>query len=102
MYSDQEIEKEIVDKGLTAPRITPDILDGMITASAYHVFPTTTMTVCCLTLTNGFNTIGHSSCASPRNFNAEIGKAIALRNAKQEIWALGGYLLKEKLFQGNM
>ena len=40
---------------------------------------------------------GESACASPENYNAEIGRKIARENAKQKIWALEGYVLKNKL-----
>lgn len=101
MSDDQAIEQEIQDKGLTAPRLTPEHIDGMIVSEAYHVFPDSCLTVCCLTLKNGFNTVGHSACASPENFNKELGEKIARRNAREEIWALEGYLLRETLYSAK-
>lgn len=100
--SELQIEKEIQAKGLTAPRLTPDLIDAAIVGEDYHVFPGTMLTVCCLTLKNGFTVTGESACASPENFNAEIGKKIARGNARDKIWALEGYLLKEKLFKGEV
>lgn len=93
----QEIERVIREKGLTAPRITPDRINSVIIGEAYHVFPGTTLTVCCLTLSNGFTVTGESACASPENFDAELGKKIARDMAKQKIWALEGYALRERL-----
>ena len=95
--SEEAIEKEIVEKGLTAPRLTPDLIDATIADEDYHVFEKTCLTVCCLTLQNGFTVTGESACASPENFDAEIGRKIARENARNKIWALEGYLLKEKL-----
>ena len=100
--SELQIEKEIQAKGLTAPRLTPDLIDAAIVGEDYHVFPGTMLTVCCLTLKNGFTVTGESACASPENFNAEIGQMIARGNARDKIWALEGYLLKEKLFKGEV
>ena len=97
MSDDQIVENAIRTAGLTAPRITPEDIDASIADSAYHVFPGSQLTVCCLTLKNGFNVVGHSACASPENFNEKIGQQIAFRNARQEIWALEGYLLKQEL-----
>lgn len=91
------VEKEIREKGLIAPRINPDMIDSTIKAEDYHVFPGTTLTVCCLTLKNGFTVTGESAAASPENFDKEIGEQIARRNARNKIWALEGYLLREKL-----
>ena len=97
MTSDKMIEEEIQEKGLTAPRLTPDIIDSKIKERSFHVFGETCLTVCCLTLTNGFTVTGESACASPENFNAEIGEKIAFENARNKIWMLEGYLLKQKL-----
>ena len=99
--TDSQIEKEIQEKGLTAPRVTPELLDEVIVSEQYHVFPGTTFTACLLTLKNGYTVLGESACASPENFNAEIGRKIARANAKNKIWALEGYLLKQKLFDAK-
>lgn len=98
MSDEQAVEQEIKDKGLVAPRITPKDLDDAIAHIDYHVFPRTMLTVCCLTLKNGFTVTGESACVSPENFNAEIGRKIAFGHARDKIWPLLGYLLKDKLF----
>lgn len=96
MTSD-DLEKELQAKGLNAPRLSPTIIAEQIVSEDYYVFPNTTMTVCCLTLRNGYNVIGESAAASPENFDADIGKRIAKDNARNKIWALEGYLLRSKL-----
>jgi hypothetical protein len=98
MSDDQIVEAAIQTAGATAPRITPDEIDNAIVDTQYHVFEGSMLTVCCLTLTNGFNVTGTSACASPENFNKKIGEQIAFRNARQEIWVLEGYLLKQSLY----
>ncbi|MBL8209031.1 MAG: hypothetical protein JNM09_32840, partial [Blastocatellia bacterium] len=50
---EQAIEAEIQAKGLNAPRLSPEKIDAVITGEDYHVFPGTTLTVCCLKLRNG-------------------------------------------------
>jgi hypothetical protein len=99
--SAEDIEAEITRKGLIAPRITPDDIEHAIKAVDYHVFPSSTLTVCCITLVNGFNVTGESACASPENFDAELGRRIAFQNAKQKIWALEGYRLRSELAAGR-
>ena len=81
--NDETHEQEIQRKGLTAPRITPADIDAAVVSEAFHVFPGTMLTVCCLTLRNGFTVVGESACASPENFDKEIGERVALANAKQ-------------------
>ncbi|EEF78975.1 Gp49 family protein [Methylophaga thiooxydans] len=96
-----EIENEIQKKELNAPRLTPDMLQAVIKSEQYHVFEGSQLTVCCLTLQNGFTVTGESACASPENFDAEIGEKIAYENAKNKIWQLEGYLLKQKLHEAG-
>jgi hypothetical protein len=104
------IEQEIQAKGLTAPRVTPADIDANISeqytftaASALKGTPGESspscklLTICVLVLKNGFTVTGESACASPENFNAELGAKIALGHAKDKIWALMGYALKSKL-----
>ena len=95
--NEQALEAEIQAKGLNAPRLNPAMIDATITGEAYHVFPGTTLTVCALTLRNGFIVTGESAAASPANFNEMIGRQIARENARGKIWALEGYLLRERL-----
>ena len=111
-------EQLIQEKGLTAPRITPDELqanivsehyftasDGVTGATGLHKAVITDsnpesldlLTFCVLVLRNGFTVTGESACASPENFNAEIGRKIARQNAEQKIWPLMGYHLKQQL-----
>jgi len=92
-----QIESEIQAKGLNAPRLTPDLIDAAIVSEQYHVFAGTTMTVCALSLRNGYIVTGESAAASPENFDQAIGRKIARDNARNKIWALEGYLLREKL-----
>jgi hypothetical protein len=95
--SEHELEKEIQSKGLIAPRLTPALIDEAIAGEAYHVFDGSCLTVCCLTLQNGFTVTGESACASPENFDAETGREVSRQNARNKIWMLEGYLLKQRL-----
>ena len=121
--SEQEIERKIQEKGLNAPRLTPDLIESVIVSEHYFTgkegelgsykmnddirvggAPTdksnaalSCLTFCVLVLDNGFSVTGESACASPENFDAEIGREIARDNAKSKVWALEGYLLKQKL-----
>jgi hypothetical protein len=56
------------------------------------------LTFCVLVLRNGFTVTGESACASPENFDEEIGRKIARQNAVAKIWPLMGYALKEQMF----
>lgn len=91
------IENEIQSKDLNAPRLTPQHIDAQIVSADYHVFTGTKVTVCCLTLRNGFTVIGEGACASPENSDADLGRKIAFDNARNKIWALEGYSLRDVL-----
>ncbi len=95
----QQLERYANNVGLNAPRVTPDLLDSIIENEAYYVFPESTVTICLLKLKNGFSVTGESACASPNNFDDELGRKISRDNAKNKIWALEGYLLKQRLFE---
>ena len=122
--NDQTIEQEIQAKGLTAPRITPQGIEaniasehcftasegraGALAAETYagrekpqhedaDLIPLKLLTFCVLVLKNGFTVTGESACASPENFDAELGRKIARQNAVQKIWPLMGYELRSQL-----
>lgn len=90
------VEAEINDKGLDAPRVTPDMLDAEIAGEEYHLF-NGTLTVCCLTLWNGFTVTGESACASPENYDEAIGRKVARANARDKLWPLLGFRLRDQL-----
>lgn len=100
--SEGSIEAELKTKGLNAPRVTPAHIDGTIAHEYTYVVPGTALTICVLTLRNGYLVLGKSAAASPENFDKAIGARIARENARNEIWALEGYLLRERLYQSSL
>lgn len=90
-----QYEEEIQDKELTAARVTPDLIRSKVINEEFYIFPNSQLTVCCLTLMNGFNVTGESACVSPENFDKELGERIAKNKALEKIWPLEAYLLKE-------
>jgi hypothetical protein len=119
-HDEAAIEAEIQAKGKTAPRLTPADIDAQITDEYYLNFgdavealwdkdpaiaplnvpahpAAKTLTICVLVLRNGFAVTGESNCASPENYDAEIGRKIARDNARNKIWPLEGYRLRSKL-----
>ena len=110
------LEREIQAAGADkAPRVTPAALKDEIVSEHYftaadgarmspdgnwpiHSLNTGRLgllTFCVLVLRNGFTVHGVSACASPENFNAEIGRRIARENAEREIWPLLGFRLRD-------
>ena len=113
-----ELQKEI-DAKAVAPRITPADIEANIVSEHYFTAeqgdqqaqedaydgqsvqetasPLGLLTFCVLVLRNGFTVTGESACASPENFDAEIGRKIARQNAVAKIWPLMGYELRSRL-----
>jgi acyl carrier protein len=98
--SSKSTEQMIQESGATAPRLNPQHIEGTIVGELY-TRPTGTLTVCVLTLRNGTLVTGESACVSPENFNEAIGRKVAREDAFRKIWALEGYLLKERLYQAS-
>ncbi len=112
---DSAIEQEIKAKGLTAPRVTPADIEENITSEHYFTAAQAAfggaaplddipaalalLTFCVLVLKNGFTVTGESACASPENFDADLGRKIARANAVNKVWPLMGYALKQRLHQ---
>lgn len=115
---DDAIEAEIKAKGLTAPRVTPADIEANIASEHYFTAddgvngssgdrvrygtsrPLGLLTFCVLVLRNGFTVTGESACASPENFDAELGRKIARQAAINKVWPLMGYALKQRLHEG--
>ncbi|MBN9463457.1 MAG: hypothetical protein J0H00_19780 [Burkholderiales bacterium] len=116
------IEQEIQAKGLTAPRVTMADIEANIIDEVYFTaeqgyqkamseqypdsaaqgnqFPHSglrLLTFCVFVLKNSFTVTGESACASPENFDAELGRKIARQNAIEKCWPLMGYALRERL-----
>lgn len=97
MIDEQNLEEELRDKGLNAPRLTPEIIDSTILYEEYFRVINTTCTICSLVLQNGYVVVGKSAAVSMANFDEEVGRKIARDDAREQIWALEGYLLKSQL-----
>jgi hypothetical protein len=127
---DSAIEQEILAKGLTAPRVTPADIEANIASEHYFtaadgvagaftnaqaaqgrgvypdeigklLVPLTLLTFCVLVLKSGFTVTGESACASPENFDADLGKKIARAAAVNKVWPLMGYELKQRLHEAQ-
>ena len=94
-----ETELKVHQEKIGGKRVTLDALKANIVKEEFHVFPDSQLTVCVLTLQNGFTVTGESACADPAMFNAEIWQKIARENAERKIWPLMGYALKEEMMK---
>ena len=77
-------------------KVTKESIEAKIAKVDYLVLPESTVTLCNITLKNGYSVRGESACVDPRNFNVEIGKGLAYKQAFDNLWPLEGYLLAER------
>lgn len=105
--NDLEIEQKLQLKGLNAPRVKPEDIEANIDhiEIVKHVAKSgQVLRWAVITMKNGFAVTGKPSASvSPENDDEEIGERIAVDNARNEIWPLMGYALKELLYsiKGN-
>ena len=101
----------------TAPRVTPADIENAIVSEHYFTAADGVagegllsigsagyvpgalkqMTFCVLVLWNGYTVTGQSACASPENFDAEIGRRLARQDAVGKVWGLMGFDLRSRL-----
>ena len=103
--NDQQIEQVIQAKGLTAPRVTAariaELMDRIV--YTFDVRPNGSTTTLAHAFLDGnfYLATGVSACVSVENFDAELGKDIAIAGAKaaaeDKLWELEGYALRERL-----
>lgn len=115
------LEREIQAKANKAPRVTPADIEAEIVSEHYFtaeqgafaafdplrgsdIVPPelSLLTFCVLLLRNGFTVTGESACASPENFNADIGRRIARESAVSKVWPLLGFRLRDQLAAGQL
>lgn len=109
-------EDMIAAAGLTGRRVKPEDLEAEIAQELFFTaadgarnqgidayFPSSSpihrLTFCVLVLKNGSTAVGQSSCVSPENFNADIGRKIARENAVSQLWPLLGFRLADRIHQ---
>lgn len=72
--------------------VTPaDINDNIKSVKYFN--PTGTLTICVITLKNGFTVTGESACVDPKKYDKAIGEDFAFQNAFNKAWSFMGYAL---------
>lgn len=102
MNEDTPLADEVLKARLdakVAPRVTEDDIRAKIATVEYVHHETTTL--CIITMRNGFRVIGHSTPASAENYDSGIGQSYAYKNAFSQIWPLEGYLLRQRIADGE-
>jgi hypothetical protein len=91
-----EEAKAVVAKEAMAPRVTETLIKDKIGSVIYLKHEH--LTICIITMENGFMVTGQSAPANASNYNAKVGQTYAYENAFKQLWVLEGYLLREILY----
>lgn len=110
---DKQLEQQIVAKGLTAARVLPADVEASIIYEAYFTPGDAIVrnshdnefyqhhrqvTICFMILQNGHRIVGvNTGPVSMENFDADMGRELARKNAVDQIWPLLGYELRTRL-----
>ncbi|TKW65236.1 MAG: hypothetical protein DI616_16045 [Paracoccus denitrificans] len=95
--AEMKLEDQLQAMGLTAPRVTPAMIDAMIEGVEFHNLSDTHI-ICKLTMFGGrFHVTGESSTVSKENFVQSVGEEIAERKARDQVWPLAGAILANDL-----
>lgn len=103
--------EDLAAKGATAPRVTLESMKARIVheycftvGAAVQALglphmggPLDILTICVLTLDNGWTLVGKSAPASAENFDVAKGQTFAFEDALRQLWPLEGYLLRDRL-----
>ena len=81
-----------------AAKVTEEDVLFAIYDETYTVLPNGRTTICQLTLYNGFTVEGSSACVNIENFNAEIGRQMAKKEAIGKVWHVLGFRLAERQY----
>lgn len=92
-------EAKAVVSTKTAPRVTEQSIKDAIAKVEYVEHGL--LTICIITMKNGWMQTGVSAPASPENFDPEVGKRYAYDNAFKPLWQMEGYLLRQRLHESN-
>jgi hypothetical protein len=77
------------------PKVTKESIEAKIDSVVY--FRHDLLTICLITMQNGFHFVGKAAPASRENYDPEVGKTYAYDDAFRSIWTHEGYLLKHQL-----
>lgn len=110
MTTSLQAGEDLAAKGATAPRVSLEDMKSKISSVHYinagevvlgsdehppHSLDL--LTICLITMQNGFTLIGKSAPASPENFDQEKGRTFAYEDAIRQLWPLEGYALRDRL-----
>lgn len=97
--TDEQLQAKVDALPNPAPRLTPELIQSVIKDETYTRLPDSNVTVCQLTLQNGYKVLGiNMGSVDPANYDQEIGCEYAYKDAFSKIWQLEGYLLAERLY----
>lgn len=99
LLDDAQLQASIDDT--PAAKVTREHIEARIKHLKFSRFAPT-VTICQITLDNGYSVRGESACVNVENYDREIGERIAHDNAFNQLWPLFGFLLAEDQHTGRL
>lgn len=99
MLNDEQLAQKLNE--CPAPRVTKEQIESRIAKTEY-LRVGETVTICNITLDNGFSVRGESACVNPENYDQAIGERIAYDQAFGKLWPHFGFLLSEANFRATL
>lgn len=98
--TDAELQKQADERG--AVFINESKLAASIAKVDFILHPGSQLTICVITMQNGYTVTGESACADPKMFDKEVGEKFAFAAAERKVWPLLGYALKDELHKAGV
>lgn len=85
----------------TPVRVTEEMIEARIATCEFEHKAGTTLTRCTITLDNGFVEEGKSACVDPANFNPDVGRTWAYKDAIGKLEPMFGFMLAEDRYRAT-
>lgn len=97
--SDAELQAQADARG--AVFVNESKLKASIAKVDFIVHPGSCLTICVITMLNGYTVTGESACADPKMFDKDVGEKFAFAAAERKVWPLLGYALRDELYKAG-
>lgn len=92
-------DQEAAANASTPNRVTLDSMLSKVEHVEYwHPSHTPHLTICILTMHNGFVVVGTSAPADAANYDENLGQKFAHEDCIRQLWRFEGYLLRESMY----
>lgn len=100
-HTNEEVEP-VAPPVKPTPKITKEFLEGQIVSMPKYLFPTKRTTICIITVANGTEFIGTSTCAYEEDVDPIIGKEAAYEHAFGQMWLPYIFAMRQRIYEEGL